>query len=169
MKKLLTILGIIASVFTVILSILPISNLAVIPGIIALALAGFAYYLSKKSGEVKKIIPFTLMLTGLALILTTYKAMFTETVVEDTKVLEETEIKLEEEAIEELEELDIEELEIDEAEIEAIDIEESNLEIEAEDLKNIDINENVDAQELEIIEFEDVEIDETELENLEIE
>lgn len=169
MKKLLTILGLIAAIFTVIFSVLPISNLAVIPGIIALALVGFAYYLSQKSGEVKKIIPFTLMLTGLALILTTYKAMFIETVVEDTKVLEETEIKLEEEAIEELEELDIEDLEIDEAEIETIDIDESDLEIEEEDLKNINNDENVNTDELEAIEFEDIEIDETELENLEIE
>ncbi|WP_205618121.1 FUSC family protein [Neotamlana sedimentorum] len=169
MKKLLTILGLIAAIFTVIFSVLPISNLAVIPGIIALALVGFAYYLSKKSGEIKKIIPFTLMLTGLALILTIYKAIFTETVIEDTKVLEETEIRLEEEAIEELEELDIEELEIDESELESINIDESDIEVEAEDLKNINMNENVDIDELETIEFEDVEIDETELENLEIE
>ncbi|ULC60758.1 FUSC family protein [Flaviramulus sp. BrNp1-15] len=123
MKKLFTILAVIASIFAVLLSVLPVSNLAIIPAILALVFGLIAFYLSKKAGEVKKIIQFSFLLTIIALALTTYKAIFTETKVADTEVLEATEIKLEEEAIEELEELDI-----DDSELEGLEIEESDLE-----------------------------------------
>ena len=133
MKKLFTILAVIASIFAVILSVLPVSNLAIIPAILALVFGLIAFYLSKKAGEVKKIVQFSFLLTIVALSLTTYKAIFTETKVADTEVLEATEIKLEEEAIEELEELDIDDselegLEIDSNELDGLEIEESDLE-----------------------------------------
>ena len=133
MKKLFTILAVIASIFAVILSVLPVSNLAIIPAILALVFGLIAFYLSKKAGEVKKIVQFSFLLTIVALSLTTYKAIFTETKVADTEVLEATEIKLEEEAIEELEELDIDDselegLEIDDNELDGLEIEESDLE-----------------------------------------
>ena len=55
MKKLFTILAIIASVLAIILSVLPLSNLAIIPSIIALISGLIAFYLSKKTGEVKEV------------------------------------------------------------------------------------------------------------------
>ena len=115
MKKLFTILALIASIFAVIFSVLPISNLAIFPAIAALIFGSIAYYLSKKAGHVKKIIPFTLLLTGAALVVTTYKSIFTK-----TEVVEAKETKLEEASIEELEELDIE---LDETELEDISFE----------------------------------------------
>ncbi|SFZ91444.1 hypothetical protein SAMN05428642_10269 [Flaviramulus basaltis] len=123
MKKIFTILAIIASIFAVLLAVLPVSNLAVFPAILALIFGLIAFYLSKKTGEVKKIIQFSFFLTIIALVITTYKAIFAETQVSSTEVLEATETKLEEESIDELENLDIEEIEINNEELENLEIE----------------------------------------------
>ena len=123
MRKLFTILTIIASIIAILLSVLPVSNLSIFPCISALIFGILAYYFSKREGTVKKIIQFSFLLTIMALSITTYKAVFTETKVSSTKVLEETENKLEEEAIEELEDLEIEEIEFDENELENLSIE----------------------------------------------
>lgn len=126
MKKLFTILAFIASLLAIILSVLPVSNLAIIPAIAALIFGLLAFYLSKKSGQVKKIIQFSFFLTIIALGITTYKSIFTVTEVADTEELTTKENKSEEEAIEELEELDIEEVD----DLELDDIEANNLNIE---------------------------------------
>lgn len=121
MKKLFTILALIASIFAIIFSVLPLSNLAIIPAIAALVFGIIAFYLSKKAGKVKKIIQFSFLLTIMALAITTYKSIFTTTEVANTEVIEATETKLEEESIEELEELDIE---IDDSDLEGISFDE---------------------------------------------
>ena len=120
MKKLFTILALIASIFAVILSVLPISNLAIFPAIAALIFGLIAFYLSKKNGQVKKIIQFTFLLTIAALAVTTYKSIFSTTEIANTEAIEATETKLEEASIEELEGLDIE---LDDSEIEDISFE----------------------------------------------
>lgn len=107
MKKIFTVLAIITSILAIILSILPVSNLAIIPAIAALIFGIVAFYLSKKTGQVKKIIQFTFLLTSTALVITIYKSVFNETKVEETEILEAKEIKSEADAIEELEDLDI--------------------------------------------------------------
>ncbi|HMQ44747.1 FUSC family protein [Mariniflexile maritimum] len=107
MKKALTILAIIASVLAIIFAVLPISNFAVFPAVIAIIFGLAAYYLSKRTGEVKKIIQFSFILTSLALAISTYKAYFTKTEVANTEVLDAKETQFEEEAIDELENLDI--------------------------------------------------------------
>ena len=121
MKKLFTILALIASILAVIFSVLPISNLAIFPAIAALIFGLVAFYLSKKTGQVKKIIQFTFLLTIMALAVTTYKSIFTTTEVTNTEAIEATETKLEEASIEELEELDIE---IDEKELDGLSFDE---------------------------------------------
>lgn len=144
MKQLFTILAIITSALAIIFSVLPISNLAIFPGIAALIFGGLAFYMSKKLGNVKKIIPFTLMLTAIALSLTTYKAFFVKTEVVNTGVLEAKEIQLEEEAIEELEGLEIEDTDIEPVEIQDNDISTSeeieNNDINASELENLDLS-----------------------------
>ncbi|MDP5157564.1 MAG: FUSC family protein [Flaviramulus sp.] len=130
MKKLFTILALIAAILAIILSVLPISNLAFFPAIVSIIFGAVAYYLSKKTGEVKKVIQFIFLLTIMAMSITTYKAIFTETKVASTEALDATEIKLEEEAIEELEDLDIEDIEIDEADIEIDDSDIENITFE---------------------------------------
>ena len=114
MKKIVTLLALISVIIAIIFSVLPISNLAVFPAIAALIFGFIAFYLSKKSGEVKKIIPFIFFLATMSLVISAYKAFFTETKVASTEVLNETETKLEEEAIEELDDLELDDLEIDE-------------------------------------------------------
>ncbi|WP_203255689.1 FUSC family protein [Hyunsoonleella ulvae] len=113
MKQVFTILAVIASALTIIFSVLPISNLAIFPGITALIFGLIAFYLSKKTGKVKKIIQFSFLLTIMALGLTTYKAIFTKTEVGNTEALVEKETESKQEAIEELEELDLEDIEIE--------------------------------------------------------
>jgi len=121
MKKLFTILGLIASVFALIFSVLPISNLAVFPAVAAIIFGLIAFYLSKKTGQVKKIIQFSFLLTIAALAVTTYKSIFTTTEVVNIEAIKATETKLEEASIEELETLDIE---IDDSDLEGISFEE---------------------------------------------
>ena len=118
MKKLFTILALIAAILAIILAVLPVSNLAIFPSVAALIFGLLAYYFSKKSGEVKKLVQFSFLLTTAALVLMIYKAVFTETEVSNTKTLDAKESQFKEEAIEELEELNIDELEdIDELEL----------------------------------------------------
>lgn len=118
MKRLFIVLALITSILATIFAVLPISNLAVIPAIAALIFGLIAFYLSKKTGEVKKIIQFTFLLTIVALSLSIYKAVFTTTEVAETKTLETKETQLEEEAIEELEDLDLDTEEFEDIEIE---------------------------------------------------
>lgn len=107
MKKISTLLAIVFSVLSIILAVLPVSNLAIIPAILALVFGLYAFYLSKKTGPVKKIIQFTFLLTIIALSLTVYKSVFTTTQVASTEGLEETEAKFEEDAIDELDNIEI--------------------------------------------------------------
>lgn len=57
MKKLFTILAIIASISAIILAVLPTSNLAIFPSIAALVFGLMAFYLSKKNRRSKKNYP----------------------------------------------------------------------------------------------------------------
>ncbi len=113
MKRLFTILAVIASVLAIILSVLPISNLAIFPAAAALIFGIIAFYLSKKAGKLKKIIQFSFLLTIMALGLTTYKAIFNKTEVGNTETLVEKEEASKEEAIEELEDLELDEIDIE--------------------------------------------------------
>ena len=122
MKTIFTILAIIGAILAIIFSVLPISNLAFFPAILALIFGGIAFYLSKKTGHIKKIIPFTLLLTAIALIITIYKSIFTKIEVTDTTKLDATETKLEEESINELDALEIEDIEIDDEELNNLDL-----------------------------------------------
>ncbi|SFN62428.1 hypothetical protein SAMN04487989_10288 [Bizionia echini] len=129
MRKLFIILSLIAAVLAVILSVLPLSNLAFIPAILALVFGLISFYLSNKHNKPKHSIKLAFLLTIIALSLTTYKAIFSTSEVGNTEQLEETEQKSEEEAIEELEDLDIEDIDLEDLEVEEIDIEDIDMEI----------------------------------------
>src|SRR5690606_8141628 len=113
MKQVFIILGFIAAILATILSVLPLSNLAIFPAIAALIFASIAFYLTKKARNVKKIIQFTYLLTITALSITIYKSVFTKVEVADTEELIIKEEASEQEAIEELEELDLENIDIE--------------------------------------------------------
>lgn len=111
MKQVFTIIAFIAAILAIIFSVLPISNLAIFPAIAALICGLIAFYLSKKTGSIKKLIQFSFFLTIIALSITTYKAIFTTTEVGSTQELAEKEETSKEEAIEELEGLELEDIE----------------------------------------------------------
>lgn len=102
-----------AAILTLIIAVLPISNLAVFPAIASLFFTSIAFYLSKKTGEIKKIIPFIFLLTIISLGLTAYKAIFTTVEVTNKQVLKEKETESKEKAIEDLEDLDLDDINLD--------------------------------------------------------
>lgn len=146
MKQLFTILGLICAVLATILSVLPLSNLAIFPGIAAILFAAIAYYLSKKAGYIKKNIQFTFLLTSIALAISTYKALFTTVEVVDTEELIIKEETSEQEAIQELEDLDID--------LEGLEIEE-----DLSGNENFNEDENFSIDEDLTIDFEDISIE----------
>lgn len=113
MKRLFTILALIAAILSVILSVLPVSNLAIFPAIFALLLGSIAYFLSKKKGNVNKIIQFIFLLTIISIAVIIYKGVFSKTDISNTQELKEMETESKENAIKELEELDIDDISIE--------------------------------------------------------
>jgi len=113
MKRLFTILALIAAILSAILSVLPVSYLAIFPAISALLLGSIAYILSKKIGDVNKIIQFIFLLTIISLAVTVYKGVFLKTDVVNTKELKDMEKESKENAIKEIEELDIDDISIE--------------------------------------------------------
>jgi tellurite resistance protein TehA-like permease len=113
MRKLFIVLGIIASVLTLILSVLPVSNLAYFPAIVALVFGLIAYYLSNKNSQSVKTVQLVFLLTIIALSITIYKSVFDTVEVGNTEELEKKVEESQEKAIEELEDLDLEDLDIE--------------------------------------------------------
>ena len=109
MRKLFIILGVIAAIIAVVLSSLPLFNMAFIPAIAALIFGLIAFYLSKQQNESKKVVQLIFLLTIISLCLSTYKAVFSETEVGNTEALEVRVQEAEENAIEELEGIDLSE------------------------------------------------------------
>ncbi|MGY0392659.1 FUSC family protein [Bizionia sp. KMM 8389] len=107
MRKLFIILSLIAAIFAVILSVLPLSNLAFIPAVCGFIFALISFYLSNKQEKPNHSAKLAMLLIIIALSLATYKALFNTSEVGNTEELIETEQQSEEEAIEELEGLEI--------------------------------------------------------------
>ncbi|MCF1192733.1 FUSC family protein [Mangrovimonas sp. AS39] len=133
MKKALTILAIISSILAVILSVLPLSNLAFIPAIGSLIFGLAAFYFANKNNQPKHTVQLAFLLTIIALSIATYKSIFTETEVGNTEALEKKEEESVEDSMEILEGLDTEE--IDGIEVEELDG------IETDELEDVDTNE----------------------------
>ncbi|MCK7590783.1 FUSC family protein [Subsaxibacter sp. CAU 1640] len=111
MRRLFIILGFIASILAVILSVTPLSKIAYIPALFALVFGLAAFYFSRQKQYPKKSIQLIFLLTIISLILTTYKAIFSVAEVGDLETLEQKEKESEEKAIQELDELNIEDIE----------------------------------------------------------
>ncbi len=163
MKKTFTILTLISAILSILLAVLPISNLAIFPAGAALIFGLLAFYFYKKQSEsVNKLVPFSFLLTSCALVLITYKAFFITTEVENIDDLENTEILLEEQALDELETIDFDDLEGDNSELKEITIEDNNNPVK-EDAKTKATIPDVIIED----DIEDIKIDESELNNLE--
>ena len=109
MKKLLVILSLLASILALVLSVLPLSNLAYIPAFTALIL-GVLSLVIKKGKVNKKTLNLAFLLTVIALLFTVYKSVFSTTEVGN---IDELEQKADQSVIESIETL--------ESEIEVID------------------------------------------------
>lgn len=108
-KKLVIVLGFIAAVLAVILAVTPLSNLAVIPIIMAFICGLLIVFISKKDKTKTKSIQYIFLMVIIALVLTIYKSVFYKSEVGDIEQLEQRD----EENLEDSKEL-LDDLEIDE-------------------------------------------------------
>ncbi|TBV24776.1 FUSC family protein [Meridianimaribacter sp. CL38] len=123
MRKFLVILGFIAAVLAVVLAVTPLSNIALIPAIVAFILGLAIFYLSKKQNQSKKVVQYIFILTIVSIGITTYKSVFNEVEVGDTEELQERADESVEDSKEILEDLDIEEIDdIDMEELDGLEI-----------------------------------------------
>ncbi|MEO8933116.1 MAG: FUSC family protein [Xanthomarina sp.] len=129
MRKLFIVLGIIASVLALILSVLPLSSLAYFPAVGALLFGLTAFYLSNKNSQSVKTVQLVFLLTIISLSISVYKSIFQTVEVGDTEALELREQESEEEAMEQIEDLDIDVEDLD------IDVEEIGIEIDDFDIE----------------------------------
>jgi len=123
MRKFLVILGFIAAILAVVLAVTPLSNIALIPAIVAFILGLAIFYLSKKQNQSKKVVQYIFILTIISIGITTYKSVFNEVEVGDTEELQERADESVEDSKEILEDLDIEEIDdIDMEELDGLEI-----------------------------------------------
>lgn len=109
MKTILITLGFVASAIAVVLAVTPLFKIAVLPGITAMAFGILALYFSKQKKWSKKSIHLVILLSIIALSLTTYKSIFTKVEVGNTEELIQKEEASEQDAIETLEDIEIDE------------------------------------------------------------
>src|SRR5690606_22942913 len=125
MRKLFTILALIAAIVALILSVLPLSNLAYIPAVAALVFGLLAVFV-KKSTTNTKTVNLSFFLTVIALGFTVDKSVFTTSEVGNTEAFDQKAEESVEASIDALENIDI----IDET---TLDISESTESVNNED------------------------------------
>ena len=109
MRTLSVILGFITAILAVILAVTPLFKIAFIPSLLALAFGLVALYVSRQKQLPKKSIQLFLLLTVIALSVTTYKSIFIKVEIGNTEELIQKENDSEQEAIETLEDIEIDE------------------------------------------------------------
>jgi hypothetical protein len=108
MRILITTLAIIAASLGLVLSILPFGAIALIPIVIAFILGFIAFKMAQKDGANTKLIKVVFLTTIIALVLSIYRTVIEDNVVENDIETIEKEKQSQEDALEELEDLDIE-------------------------------------------------------------
>lgn len=121
MRSLFIVLGIIAAVLALVLAVTPLSQIAYMPAIAALIFGFIAFYISKRKQSPKKTVQLIFLLTFIALVLTTYKAIFNTPEVGNLDELELKEETSKEDSKEILEELDLDDREIDATETDMLE------------------------------------------------
>lgn len=107
MRLVLIILGLLSAILAIVLSILPFGSIAIIPIVLAFVFGIIAFISSKKEGQNTRIIKFIFLVTIIALILTIYRSIFDQNIVEDDIETIQNEEESLEDAKKELEDLDI--------------------------------------------------------------
>lgn len=108
MRLLVTTLAVLAAILGLILSILPFGAIALIPIIAGFVLGFMAFKMAQKDGANTKFIRVIFLVTLVALVLSIYRTVFEDNVVENDIETIEKEKQSQEDALEELEDLDIE-------------------------------------------------------------
>ena len=108
-KKLFIIIGFITAILAVILAVTPLSNLALIPIILAFISGMIILFISKRNQIKTKTIQYIFLLVIIALSLTIYKSIFSSTEIGNTEQLEQRD----EENLEDSKDI-LDEIEIDE-------------------------------------------------------
>ena len=88
MKKILVTIGLITAILSAVLATLPVFNLAIFPGILALICGIIALIKAKKEKSSTQIIQLVLLIVILSLSLTAYKSVFNKAEVGNTEALE---------------------------------------------------------------------------------
>ncbi|WP_411895517.1 FUSC family protein [Winogradskyella sp. A2] len=109
MKKVFIILGFISAILATVLAVTPLSNLAIIPIIVALLCGLMVLFISKKQHTKTKTIQYIFLLVIISLGITIYKGIFNKAELGNTDQLEQRA----EENLEDSKEI-LEDLEIDE-------------------------------------------------------
>ncbi|MCA0131840.1 FUSC family protein [Winogradskyella alexanderae] len=109
MKRVFIVLGFITAILATILAVTPLSNLAIIPIIVAFLCGLVILFISRKQNTKPKSIQYIFILVIISLGLTIYKSVFNKPEIGDTEQLEQRA----EENLEDSKEI-LEEIEIDE-------------------------------------------------------
>ena len=108
-KKLFIILGFIAAVFAVILAVTPLSNLAIVPIIVAFICGLIILYITRKQEVKTKTIQYIFLMVIIALVLTVYKSVTDTKEIGDVEQLEQRDEENLEDSKELLKDIDIDE------------------------------------------------------------
>ncbi|NRB61152.1 MAG: FUSC family protein [Winogradskyella sp.] len=109
MKKVFVIFGFLAAILATVLAVTPLSNIAIIPIIVAFVSGLMILYISKKEESKPKTIQYIFLLVIISLSLTIYKGLSSSTEIGDTEQLEQRDEENLEDSIDILDDIDIEE------------------------------------------------------------
>ncbi|GAB5563829.1 MAG: hypothetical protein Wins2KO_08920 [Winogradskyella sp.] len=109
MKKVFVIFGFLAAILATVLAVTPLSNIAIIPIIVAFVSGLMVLYISKKEESKPKTIQYIFLLVIISLSLTIYKGLSSSTEIGDTEQLEQRDEENLEDSIDILDDIDIEE------------------------------------------------------------
>lgn len=109
MRAISVVLGFITAILAIILAVTPLFKIAFIPSILAFVFGLVTLYVSRQKQLPRKSIQLVLLLSLIALSLTTYKSIFIKVEVGNTEELIQKENESEQEAIETLEDIEIDE------------------------------------------------------------
>lgn len=109
MKRLCIIIGFIAAILSVILSVTPLFKIAIFPIVVSILCGLAIFFLSKKDQSKSKSIQYIGLLIIISLAFVVYKAIFTTTEVANVEELEQQQDESKEDAIELLEGIEIDE------------------------------------------------------------
>lgn len=107
MKKIFTFLGLLTALLALVLSVLPLSNLAFIPGLASLVFGAIALVAAMKSQSGKKTIHLALLLALIAISISGYKALFGKAEMGNIQEFEQKDEEAVEKAKEQLESQDL--------------------------------------------------------------